>query len=366
MMTSYKNKKAQAGLVMLVCLVAVIAFIKITQKESVVKEPLEHTKSSKRQLLTKPSKQSQEVYQQEASKSNRPFQQAKKASANTARGFTILSNNQSRQSLFSYTYRETEQSSTERRTISTTFRRRVSPNASPLSIFDALDPDNTLGRDSQNSSGEALASVDQIELAPSERAQVEAIRALGIDGISEEEKQFAYDYISNGTPLDDTRQEVYHWFSDELLISLRDQETVPSDFAEMLIDNLGNNPDRELRDYAAQHLGHVHEAGGSGVEGEIQSIEDALWEATFLTEGTASGSALIALNQASEKNRLQSNFDLEGRAIEILKGSYSVETKVSALDILEGSTNPEYLQLANDFKNNGNTPRIIQAKLTTI
>ena len=189
------------------------------------------------------------------------------------------------------------------------------------------------------------------ELAINSSQRLESIKTLTLNGISEKELEFVYDFIGEGIAPEGMSDGEYHWLADELFISLRNQKTVPSDLPDQLITNSQENSNPVLRDYANQHLGHLHEEGG--IEGELLKIEEALWEATYQQEGTAAGSALIALNRAQESGRLQTTYNLEQQAINILQKEYSDAVKISALGLLV--ENQDYTQLVKELRSDKNS-----------
>jgi len=179
------------------------------------------------------------------------------------------------------------------------------------------------------------------------RQKRESVYDLTLYGMTEEDLEFAYEFIENGIPPVGMSLGEYNWLADELFTSLRSQENLPPDLTQKLISNLEGNGNPVLRDYASQHLGHFHEEGGSGGEAELLQIEEALLEATYQTEGTTAGSALIALDSAETDGRLLSKFDLDKRSYEILKQhNYTNEVKAAALKILQKNDNWKDYDLA--------------------
>ncbi len=198
---------------------------------------------------------------------------------------------------------------------------------------------------------------EQFEITSLERAEV--IRASAIQGMTESEIEEAYQFLEKGTPPQGISKSAYRWLSDEILIALREQENVPVDFVERL-SLIANNAQQDLvlRDYALQHLGHYHEESGSNP----RAIEETLWKATQIKQGTIAGTALIALQNAEEENRMISNYNLQERAINILQTNYTEESKISALDALQESQNQVVTDMVQKMVSGAETPIALKIK----
>lgn len=187
--------------------------------------------------------------------------------------------------------------------------------------------------------------------APDIHQRIAAIREAAAEGFDEAEIDLAYDFLedeANGLSGD-----AYHWLVDELLIGLRNQQELPSGIATRLA-SIAADPGQDpvVRDYALQHLGHLHQQGGS----DVAIAEAALWQAVEGEHSDFTGSALIALSHAAEDGRLQGEVDFAEVSIGIAADpGHTTGTRSTALS-LAGSHGaaahlPTLVQLAADPAN---------------
>lgn len=210
----------------------------------------------------------------------------------------------------------------------------------------------------------ALAAIDPDGVTLTTTSQrAEAIRSLAIESMDYAQIEVAYQFIEKGTPPEGIAESTYHWLSDELFIALRNQENVPSDLVQRLSDIASNSgQDTVLRDYAIQHLGHYHEESGN----DLESIEKTLWKATSSKEGTIAGTALIALTNAMKEGRMVSSYDLQAKAVEILKGGYTAESKISALEALRGNQSEKITNLVHKLASDEKIHGALKIKATNL
>ena len=138
------------------------------------------------------------------------------------------------------------------------------------------------------------------------------------------------------------------------MTALRRQEEVSPEAVQALISTATQSTDETLQDYAAQHLGHLHE---QGVLEDNSEIEATLWASTKTTEGTVAGVAIEALHKAQEEGRLINTYPIEDQAWSILNNDYSDEVKISALNVLESADDQELLKIKVEqlIQNEGNS-----------
>ena len=210
---------------------------------------------------------------------------------------------------------------------------------------------------------EALAAIDpeaEVEIPVTTSQRAEAIRALALQDMDNNQLEAVYEFIEEGAPSEGMTDSTYRWLSDELFTALRNQEHIPTDLVPRLTEIVSNpEQDAVLRDYALQHLGHYHEQGANN---NLEAIEQTLWTATDIKEGTIAGTALIALSNAKTEDRMVTNYNLEEKAIVILNGNYTEESKISALESLKGNQSAELAELVQNLATSEDTPTALKIK----
>lgn len=193
--------------------------------------------------------------------------------------------------------------------------------------------------------------------------RVDSIRYQSLVGMDASQVETVYEYIESGNIPEGVSKSSHYWLVDELYISLRQQEKVPVDFVQRL-SSIAADIDQYpvVRDYALQHLGHYHAENPSSAA----EIEQALWTATNVKEGTIAGSSLIALNNAQEDRGLVNNYNLQEKAVEILKGEYTDEAKISALEILNNDEIQDVVLFSQKSLDAGDLSIAIQIKLENL
>lgn len=191
---------------------------------------------------------------------------------------------------------------------------------------------------------------------------VSKIRSFSGNNFSEEDVNYLYDYIrkkSENTKYSETDN---YWVVDEVFTALRNQENIPGNLISFF-DEVVSDKDQDLVvvDYALQHLGHLHEQNVS----KCSEIENILWNSLSEQKGTVAGTALIALESARREGRLVGDFDIDSKSLEILNGEYSVESKISALEVLRYHSSVS-TQLFKKIDNDPKTPIGMRLKIRGI
>ena len=148
------------------------------------------------------------------------------------------------------------------------------------------------------------------------------------------------------------------------MTALRRQEEVSPEAVQALISTATQSTDETLQDYAAQHLGHLHE---QGVLEDNSEIEATLWASTKTTEGTVAGVAIEALHKAQEEGRLINAYAIEDQAWSILNNDYTEVVQISALNVLENTNDQELLKIkVHQLLANEDISYSLNLKLNTI
>lgn len=176
----------------------------------------------------------------------------------------------------------------------------------------------------------AGAEDDDRSVSPDTLRRVAAIREMAARGFDQDEMRAAYEFIGSA-PAGMPRGE-HRWLVDELFIGLRNQEVIPADLDTRLAGFAADrSQDPVVRDYALQHLGHLHQQGACNAA----MIEEVLWRAVNEWRGDLAGSALIALSGADRDGRLAGNVDFASVPMAVaLDPSHSVATRGTALSLV--------------------------------
>lgn len=192
--------------------------------------------------------------------------------------------------------------------------------------------------------------------APGIHQRVAAIREAAAEGLDAKEIQAAYTFIAESS--EELSGENYHWMADEVLIALRNQEQLPADI-ETRLAAIATDPGQDLviRDYALQHLGHLHQEGG----GDSAIIEATLWQAASNPQGDLAGTALIALATAASDGRLPNPAELPKIAKTLATDpTYSVATRSTALSLLGEHGGEEALPTLQAVSQDTSAPTLLR------
>lgn len=125
--------------------------------------------------------------------------------------------------------------------------------------------------------------------------KLEELRSSG--SLNSSERQAALDYLRSVDSPTELSRPYWHWFVDELITTLRADSADNAEVSRVLAEIVTNEEhDGTVRDYAAQHLGHLQSEGG-----DLGVIEEALKSVTLEKSGTLAGTALLALNQSNDE-----------------------------------------------------------------
>ncbi|GAA5480064.1 hypothetical protein Hhel01_03586 [Haloferula helveola] len=165
------------------------------------------------------------------------------------------------------------------------------------------------------------------EAGPSVVGRISMLREMAFQGLDESQAGLMLGFLKEAKNLPGHEL----WFADEVFNALRAQDPAPvvleNAFAEVL-DSATTDPN--VRDYAAQHLGHLLEAGHAG-----GIAEEALLKAVRVGKGVFAGSALMSLQRASSEGALTTGSkELLTLAEELASTGSSVSSRIAAVTVV--------------------------------
>ncbi len=182
---------------------------------------------------------------------------------------------------------------------------------------------------------------------PDARVITGGLRALRDSGrpLSFEERQSAYRLLESTSPPGGLVETAWHWVVDEMLSTLR----APHGSDELIarLEALYRNDALHMvvRDYALQHLGHLHGEGADPVR-----IERVLAHALGQGDGTLAGVALLALRRSARDEGLATDLDLGAAAHRVAADpGADLRSRLSAIQVAGKQGHTDALPLAAEL-----------------
>jgi len=187
----------------------------------------------------------------------------------------------------------------------------------------------------------------------------ERVKALLARSLTPEDIEVAYTFLHTEKVPQGMSMQYYHWLVDELITVLRFQVRDGQQLAQNL-SQLAKNTERDsiVRDYALQHLGHLHQQE----KGDRAEIETVLWSALDQKNDTFAGTALLALKGAHQDGRLtRTNHNLSTRVQEIAANDdYSLASRVTAVGLANNFSSPRAQILARQVVEDKSAPAMLR------
>jgi len=183
------------------------------------------------------------------------------------------------------------------------------------------------------------------------------VKFLDENGIGFNDVESVYEFLQTERIPQNMSTQSYHWLTDELMGALRRSEVLRSKLSENLTSIVQNGSrDAMVRDYAMQHLGHLHEQGV-----DREEIEPTLWSGLDEVEASIAGTALLAINTAAENGNMIDKNELGVLASSIAEDEeYSLTSRITAMAVSGKNSNSQTINLARNVAMNPEASTVLR------
>jgi len=192
----------------------------------------------------------------------------------------------------------------------------------------------------------------------------ERVKALSEKSFTQEDFLTAYAFLETEKVPQNMSMQSYHWLINELMRALSNQgQGVSGNELTEKLAQLSETQERDaiVRDYALQHLRHLHERG-QGNHAQKRQIEKTYLTALDNPTNTFAGTSLLALRKLHQEGKLRnSNHDLGNRAADIARNpDYTLANRITAMGLVTQLGSTQGQQIARTVLEDKKAPTLLK------